>query len=281
MNNSEKAKPNPKAVFYKCGACSRAAFHLLNREFGNRKPVEEKASDLLAGGMAMRGRQCGMIWGAALAVGTEAFRRYTDKNTATATAIRASGLMIDSFARRAGTVDCREITGVDWDKKIDRAMYVLKTIVRGFVFSPCFNLFAQWAPEAIAVATKGLSEPPGCIRPCFSCAAEVLTKMGATAEESMMAAGFAGGIGLSGNACGALGAVIWYKMLGWNKQNAGKTPAMFNNPEASKILKVFNAQTGSEILCRKISGKQFATLDQHSEYIESGGCRNLIDVLAE
>ncbi len=50
--------------------------------------------------------------------------------------------------------------------------------------------------------------------------------MGATEEESIMVAGFAGGIGLSGHACGALGAVVWYKMLDLNKKNTGKSQSM-------------------------------------------------------
>ena len=50
--------------------------------------------------------------------------------------------------------------------------------------------------------------------------------MGGTEEESIMVAGFAGGIGLSGNACGALSAAIWYKMLGWAKNNPDKSPSM-------------------------------------------------------
>ncbi|MFP4042312.1 MAG: hypothetical protein ACLFPH_05125 [Bacteroidales bacterium] len=43
-------------------------------------------------------------------------------------------------------------------------------------------------------------------------------KIELTEEESLMVAGFAGGIGLSGNAYGALAATIWYKMLEWGKK---------------------------------------------------------------
>ncbi len=42
-----------------------------------------------------------------------------------------------------------------------------------------------------------------------------------TEEESIMVAGFAGGIGLSYNGCGALGAALWYKMLNWGENNQG------------------------------------------------------------
>ena len=41
----------------------------------------------------------------------------------------------------------------------------------------------------------------------ISCASEVAAKMGASDEEMVMVAGFAGGLGLSGNACGALAVI--------------------------------------------------------------------------
>ena len=74
------------------------------------------------------------------------------------------------------------------------------------------------AGEGLAGAMTGL---PG--RP-LSCASEVAGKMGASDEEMTMVAGFAGGIGLSGNACGALGAAIWMKTLAWCREHPGKTP---------------------------------------------------------
>jgi hypothetical protein len=114
----------------------------------------------------------------------------------------------------------------------------------------------------------------------MSCSTEVLKKMGATEEESVMVAGFAGGIGLSGHACGALGAVLWYKMLDWGRKNPDKTPAMFNNPEAKNVLKAFDTQTGSEMLCSKICNRSFNTIDEHSEYIKTGGCKNLLEALS-
>jgi len=52
MNNSNKVKLNPRKVFWKCGTCSHAMFHLLNHEFDNPKENEENASDLLAGGIS-------------------------------------------------------------------------------------------------------------------------------------------------------------------------------------------------------------------------------------
>lgn len=280
MDKSVSYKLSPRKTFWKCGACSNAMFHLLNHEFDDVKPIEEKASDLLAGGITQKGYQCGMIWGAALAAGAEAYRRYTDKNEATAAAVHASKKLIDSFRNRTGTVNCRDIAKVNWENKMDMAVYMLKLIGQGFVFSPCYNLIAKWTPEAVRAVDEGLSEKTTHHAPCLSCATEVLKKMGASDEESIMVAGFAGGIGLSGNACGALAAVIWYKMLSWGKKNPGRTPAMFNNPDARKILRTFYMETDSEMQCSKIAGREFYSMDEHTSFIQNSGCAKLLEALS-
>jgi C_GCAxxG_C_C family probable redox protein len=281
MNNSNKVKLNPRKVFWKCGACSHAMFHLLNHEFDNPKENEEKASDLLAGGIAQKGYQCGMLWGATLGAGAESFRRHSDKSEAIASAITASQHLVESFTKRTKSVNCRDITKVDFESKFDMTIYMIKTVMQGFIYSPCFNLIVKWTPEAIQSANKGLSEKTIQSQPCMSCASEVVKKMGATDEEAVMVAGFAGGIGLSGNACGALSATIWYRMLDWGKKNPGKTISYFNNQDAKTILKAFYVQTDSEMLCSRICGKQIKTIDEHTEYISNGGCAKLIDALAK
>jgi C_GCAxxG_C_C family probable redox protein len=281
MNNTDKKKLNPRKVFWKCGTCSQAMFHLLNYEFENHKNIEEQASDILAGGIAQKGYQCGMLWGSALAVGVESFRRYENKSEAIAVAIAASQHLLDSFTNRTKSVNCSKITGVDWENKLDFVIYMVKTIIRGFVFSPCFNLIVKWTPEAVQAAKQGLSTQPLQNQDYVSCASEVVKKMGANEKEAVMVAGFAGGIGLSGNACGALSAALWYKMLDWRKKNPGKAPAMFKNQGAKILLEEFYIQTESEMLCNKICGKQFKSIDEHSEYIREGGCEKLIDALAK
>lgn len=276
-----KIKLNPRKIFWQRGACSNAMFYLLNYEFDNEKLQEEKAADMLAGGIAQKGHQCGLLWGGALGIGNEAFHRCEDKNMAIAAAINASKILADSFHKRARSLNCRDITNVNMESKSGLTLFILKTIACGFVFSPCFNLIVKWTPEAVQAAKKGLSENISYNKPCISCATEVVKKMGGTEEESVMVAGFAGGIGLSGNACGALGAAVWYKMLDWGKKNPGQTQEMFSNQDAKKVLREFYIQTDSEVTCSKICKRNFKTIDEHSEYIKSGGCKNIIEALAK
>ncbi|MGD2033608.1 MAG: C-GCAxxG-C-C family protein [Bacteroidales bacterium] len=96
-----------------------------------------------------------------------------------------------------------------------------------------------------------------------------------------MVAGFAGGLGLSGNACGALSAAIWMKLLAWCRKHPGKSPPYFNNREAKKTMNAFYQATDSKILCHEICGQCFSSLNDHSDFIKNGGCAELINALAQ
>jgi hypothetical protein len=98
-------------------------------------------------------------------------------------------------------------------------------------------------------------------------------------EEVVMVAGFAGGLGLSGNGCGALSAAMWMNTL--TRIRANKYKSSLSDPESEKILKAFHEVTGYEMECSKICGQRFKTIDEHTEFIKSGGCDKLIQILAD
>ena len=144
----------------------------------------------------------------------------------------------------------------------------------------CMNLAEKWAPEAIQSAIEGLSgEETDLPQLHLSCASEVVKKMGGSNAEMVIVAGFAGGLGLSGNACGALSAAVWMNTLAWIRKQTGKSAYL--NPKATSTLEAFLGETDYEFLCHKISGKCFKTIDDHTEFIKEGGCEQLINVLAQ
>jgi len=282
MNNSTKNPQDAKEVFRKCGTCSRTFAHLLNRAYSQTKEMEEIALDPLAGGIANQGHQCGMLWGAAMAIGAEAHRREADQGKAIALAVTATQQIVESFVNRTNTVNCKEIIGCDLSNVFGLVKYILKVMAKGMDNSVCFNLADDWAPEAIQAGEEGLSEKPISLKhKPISCASELVRKMGGTNEEMLMVAGFAGGLGLSGEACGALSAAIWMRTLQWCRAHPGKNPSLFNNKIAKKLLTDFRKETNSEMLCHKITDQHFNSIDDHSSYINCGGCKRLLTLLAE
>ncbi len=275
MKASEINSKDTKWVFIKKGTCSRTLFYILNREFGHPLENEEQAADPLCGGIMQQGYQCGLLFGATLAVGAESSRRRDELGPATGLAIKATQHVMDSFKERAGSPDCLDITEADFSSKGGLA----KFLVTG-KFVTCFKLADKWAPEAISSAKDALSGKSLAFnQQPLSCASEVVKAMGATREEMVMVAGFAGGMGLSGGGCGALSAAIWMNSLKWCRENPGKSA--FPNPKATETLNAFFKATDYEFECPKICGQKFATIDDHSEFIKNGGCSELIEALAE
>ncbi len=266
-------KQDTKKLFRKKGTCSQTFFYILNREFGNNNELQERASDPLAGGIMQLGYQCGLLFGSALAVGKESYRRFEDRDKAIAMAILTSKEVSDAFGKSAGNVNCKEITDTDFSKKIQFAKFLI------FKARACFNLADLWTQNAIRSAKEGLSNVPKDLRTKpMSCACEVAKRMGATEEETIIVSGLAGGIGLSGEACGALGAAIWLRSIEWCKENPDKSS--YNNPYASNLIFTFDDATGSKFLCREICGQTFDSIDEHTEYIRNGGCSKLIETMA-
>ena len=272
---AKRIRRDTKRLFLKKGTCSRTLFFILDREFGHPLEDEERASELLAGGIAQQGYQCGLLWGAVFAAGAEAFRRRPDRDRAVGMAVKAARRVADSFVARAGSADCYDITSCDWTNKLSMAKYMLTG-----KFLSCFKLADAWAPEAIRAAEEGLALDPSDLpaRP-LSCASEVVRLSGGSDEEMALAAGLAGGIGLSGGGCGALAAAIWKNALSRIRENVYKTS--MSDPVSERILRTFFAAAGSELDCRAVTGRTFASVADHTEFIRDGGCGKLIRVLAD
>lgn len=286
MKSKTDPKPdhyNGSKMFRQQGTCSKTFHYILNQEFKTPNTLAERATDPLAGGIMQLGHQCGMLWGASLAVGAESYRRFPDLNHAKVVAIHATQALMESFDKQEETVDCRDITHCDFSNNWSHAKYMLTGR-----FLHCFRMASKWAPEAIETAHKALNI--GEIEPCptklklvgeercRNCASEVARKMGATEEQQVMVAGFAGGLGLSGNACGALSAAIWMNTQKWCKEYPDKKP--FKNAYAEETLKRFQDLMGHKIACVEISEERFESIGKHSVYMENGGCGELLDLLA-
>jgi hypothetical protein len=102
--------------------------------------------------------------------------------------------------------------------------------------------------------------------------------MGASGLHAVMAAGFAGGIGLGGGGCGALAAAIW--ITGMNALREGATRLDFDSPVALAVIDRFLGCTGRRLECVEICGRRFAGLEEHAAFLRSGGCAPLLEALA-
>lgn len=273
---AHRTRLKTKRVFLKQGTCSRTFFYILNREFGHNLPSEEQAIDPLAGGIFQQGYQCGMLWGSTMAIGAEAFRRTQDLNLAIPRAINATRHIMSSFVCQTNTIECHEITQCDFNRKWSLVKYLLSGRFYG-----CFRLAGRWAPKAIEAAHQGLSIPShrNILQNPASCASELVKRMGGTEMEMAMVAGFAGGLGLSGNGCGALAAAIWMNTLSKVRRNEYKYS--LSDPDMAAILKTFLESTDYEFECKVITSRSFDTEQEHADFLCAGGCNDLITNLSK
>lgn len=229
----------------------------------------------LAGGVMGNGYQCGMLWGGALAAGAQAYRLYGAGAQAEAEALFASQRLVESFQKRARTVNCAEITELEWRKPSKGQ--VVKFIARGGPIG-CFRLagdYGQIAFDTInhALGEKHVDAPSHPV----SCTAVLAQNMGVSDMHVVMAAGLAGGIGLCGGACGALGAAIWIQ--GIRALQQGGKPS-FSFDATAEPMQTFLASSDYEFECAKIVGRKFENAADHANHVRAGGCAKVIDALA-
>ncbi len=253
---------------------------VVDASFDHPLPLEEGATAALAGGILQSGYQCGMLWGAALAAGAQAYRLYGPGPQAQTAALAASQRLVESFRDRNKFINCEDITEVEWKPASQRDLMtqVFKFFIKGGPIG-CFRMAAEYAPQAYDVIdsalTGELTEAPA---PPVSCTAMLAEKMGHSEKHTVMAAGLAGGIGLSGDACGALGAAVW--IMGMKSRAEGGAKFEFQDPRGDELFERFLKSTDYEFECSAIVGRKFEDVGDHAAYLGDGGCSGVIEALA-
>jgi hypothetical protein len=249
---------------------------VVDCSFDHPLKLEEEATIPLAGGIVGYGYQCGMIWGATLAAGAQAYRLLGPGPQAETKAVIAAQRLVESFRTLNNHIDCLEITGLDLSSPTMKM--VIYFLIKGGLIG-CFRMAAEYAPVAFSEINTALSEnhieaPASPV----SCAALLAQKMGVSDMHTVMAAGLAGGIGLCGGACGALGAAIW--IIGMNNLKEGVDQLDFKDPRALDAIDSFKKCTDHRFECSEIVGRKFKNIDDHAGYLRDGGCSEIIQVLA-
>ena len=239
--------------------------------------LEEHAAMPLAGGIVNYGYQSGMLWGAALAAGAQAYRLYGPVPQAETEAIMAAQRVVESFRGcTKNEINCLEITDLNMRGKT-QITKIIKFFIKGGPIG-CLRMITKYTPKAFGDINTALSEKHSeAPSPPVSCATILAQKMGASEMHAVMAAGLAGGIGLCGGGCGALGAAIWINEINSGKEGAGYKAT---NARASEIIDRFIRSTNFEFECSEIVGRKFESIADHAAFLRDGGCSEIIEVLA-
>lgn len=253
---------------------------VVDDSFGYAYTLEEKSTMPLAGGVASHGYQCGLLWGGALAAGARAYHEFGPGPQAETGAIIASQKLVETFqARTKNEIDCSEITHLNFQDK-NPVVPILKFFMKGGPIV-CFSMAARYIPEAFDdikdVFFKDDEQIESEALP-VSCTAVLAKKMGVSEAQVVMAAGLAGGIGLSGGGCGALGAAIW---IGGLKGRERIENLSYADTWIGELIEKFLKSSDYTFECAEIAGRKFESVEDHAEYVRQGGCAKIIEALAE
>ncbi len=263
-------------AMFSTGACSTATFQAIDLAFGHPMEAEERASAPLAGGIGNHGYQCGQLWGAALATGAQAHRIHGPGDRAETEALRTTERLVEAFGDQFRHLDCSDLTDVVWKDRENSKKGMWKFLFKGGP-ALCAHMVVKYSRIATAEIDGALAEDPDASpSPCANCAAMVARRMGASDQHVAMAAGLAGGIGLSGGGCGALGAAIWLTALDHPEEELGPD---VEGTRVQALMERFQAATDYEHECSVIVGRTFDGIEDHSHYVRDGGCAAIIEAL--
>jgi hypothetical protein len=253
---------------------------VIDRAFDHPLEPEEHATAPHAGGIKQHGYQCGMVWGAALAAGARAHQLYGAGPEAETRAMMAAQRTTEAFRTQNKSVDCIDITEID---KSSSAWQMVKYFLLKGGSIGCFRMAARYVPAAFAeINSAYTAEDVEAPSAPVSCAALLARQMGASDLHAVMAAGLAGGIGLCGGACGALGTAIW--IMGMRLQAAGSVKNLWTDQvftaEFDGLIDRFLKSTDYEFECADIVGRQFEDVADHAAFVRGGGCAKVIEALA-
>ncbi len=276
--------------FFRSISCSETTFTILNKAAGIGEQTIEQAAHTLAGGLWRHGHACGMTWGAALAAGLRARQKFSDESVAQGAALEASIKIMHAFGQNYNTVDCKTLIGCDLNRLTGRLAYIFSTEPLG-----CAKRMVDWTVQADDLINNSLAEYQ---HTCTwtNCAVQTMNKccgsLGLDKNNAALVSGFAGGLGLSGNACAALAVGIFALGLKYytektgprdgflttTAQEIGLSPEFTQGP--SRLIDAFIGKYGT-CLCSDITGQVFSDKQDLAKYLDAGGCTELIDAIVD
>ncbi len=104
--------------------CAETTFIVLQEAYDLPDPTDSSAAMALNGGLTWRGGPCGVLLGAAMAVGRLAERRVVGHRNAKRIARRLVDRFIDEFEVKHGATRCRDLIGRDIHTEEDHRAFV-------------------------------------------------------------------------------------------------------------------------------------------------------------
>ncbi len=280
MTSPRGAVTSSQAVrtFLRTGMCSVALCRVLNKGFDHPLELEEKASELLAGGILSRGYQCGQVWGSALPrvrrrAGSWARVRMPRPRGRRRPA--AHGDLPSSL---------RELRlSLHHPRRLRRGGRRAVDQGRGPVL-PQERL--EVLPHGRAVRRRGVRRDRR--RPFRGANRRSLPTSELRVPRGAEHGRLGSACGHGGRACGRhraergrlRGAGSGALAPRHGRQGARGGQGRLQERQSPGADRPVRGETGSRFECADIVGRRFESIDDHAAFLRDGGCANLIELLA-
>lgn len=142
--------------------CAETVFVVLKSAYGLPDSTDSAAAMALNGGIAYSGGPCGVISGAAMAVGLLAAQRIADHRQAKTAARQITARLMDDFEDGYGSTACRDLIGMDLRTDEGHRAFIESAIWRDRCMSQIEFVVGRLAPLADEVAwEQALRSQPG------------------------------------------------------------------------------------------------------------------------
>ncbi len=278
-------------VFNGTMSCAESTLAILDDRLGMQNLKLEQAIDPLTGGIAGYGAACGFYWGASVYFARRAEREGLGPAGIAQVSLAATRKLIDRTRASGIAVDCADFLRqpAPWRLVPYVAMVKMVRCVKHLnQLIPTIEAIADDAlAQAQSAATAAEPAQPNCaVMACRSTLRALGTEDHGTSD---MVAGWGGGLGCTGNGCGALGAAIFALGIKYYERATARdgTPLMrvlksqpgvpYSN-DVLLLVDLFRTRFG-QLTCREIVNKDFSSPEDFGQHVRSTGCGDVMDFL--
>ncbi len=268
-------------------SCTEPMLVLLNSASDTPKKILEEAIDpFSAGVLSEMDGICGVYWAAAVAAGIRSSISNNESPVAAVKTLTAVQAVMSLNKHSEKSIRCGDLTGLDrWN---------LSAFIAGGNVKKCHDRLARSAMPFHWVIDQNLAEFQNVDTPCMNCAVMAYSRVVdileiQTETDPVVAAGFAGGLGLSGNVCGALAATLLASGVKYfenrnSKQGmigAGLQGVYMGDRWVKPLLYIFREfyrRLGFKH-CREKTGRIFQSPLALSTYLDEDNCQDVFSCL--
>ena len=289
------SRDEAKNWWLRCISCSETSVTLVNRDAGVEAPLFEQALHLFSGGFMHQGQACGHLWGATLSAGLRATESFSGTDVRSAAALDATRRLIAALPEDGWAFTCWQNTGFDFTLLSGRLNYLKSEKPKA-----CGRKALAWASKANNVIDTAIAnfDSEAIAIPCANCAVNCMSKVapvtGLGNRDSSIVAGFAGGLGLTGNVCGALSVGVFALSVRYYRdRNPESRDPKFRAAVQElnlvpfglrklpyRLLRDFTARFQTKS-CEDIVGRVFDDIEDHSRFVANGGCQEVVQFVAD